>query len=532
MVSKKITDIDEKVTGEATDEFVINAGGTDNKLGMDGIRITASQTTDFNAQVQTSRLDQMAASTAIVATLATEGITIERNTSDQIIKLSRTVGNPGSGFIYANGNDMFGVNDVTAYPFLIKQGATTLSLVIDTTKVALGVDFDIQSNNIIGISALQFDSDTEHKINDNATNLDFRVPINDSFRFIVNGIVDYTFSGTTFNIHGNTITNTGVLTLPTSTDTLIGRATTDTLINKSIIASQLTGIIADARMPNITGDVTTVEGAVASTIGAKKVTTGMMADGTDGELITWGTTGVIETVAVGTATHVLTSNGVGTAPTFQAAGGGSQTPWTSDIDADGFDLKDLSNIEFRDTTGAPAGTITAIWADAGGLNLNFQTSDSIEFQRAGTAEYNFNNSRLDMRNNTLDMGTGKIQFGGTTNTIKLVSSDLEYDVSTGNTHRFRINDVTEWEFSSTGLTIGDANNIILNTTTGTKIGTATTQKLAFYNSPPVVQPTALTAEDATAINSTYDAVEEAVLNNVRTRLGEIETKFQALGLLA
>jgi hypothetical protein len=40
-----------------------------------------------------------------------------------------------------------------------------------------------------------------------------------------------------------------------------------------------------------------------------------------------------------------------------------------------------------------------------------------------------------------------------------------------------------------GLTIADATNIVLNTTTGTKIGTSTSQKLAFFNSTPIVQPT-------------------------------------------
>ena len=45
--------------------------------------------------------------------------------------------------------------------------------------------------------------------------------------------------------------------------------------------------------------------------------------GTDGELITWDASGDAATVAVGTATHVLTSNGAGAAPTFQAAGGGA-----------------------------------------------------------------------------------------------------------------------------------------------------------------------------------------------------------------
>lgn len=44
-----------------------------------------------------------------------------------------------------------------------------------------------------------------------------------------------------------------------------------------------------------------------------------LADGTDGELITWDASGVPATVSVGTSGHVLTSNGAGAAPTFQAS---------------------------------------------------------------------------------------------------------------------------------------------------------------------------------------------------------------------
>jgi hypothetical protein len=47
-----------------------------------------------------------------------------------------------------------------------------------------------------------------------------------------------------------------------------------------------------------------------------------LANGTDGELITWSAAGAPTTVAVGTSGHVLTSNGTGAAPTFQAGGGG------------------------------------------------------------------------------------------------------------------------------------------------------------------------------------------------------------------
>ena len=37
------------------------------------------------------------------------------------------------------------------------------------------------------------------------------------------------------------------------------------------------------------------------------------------------------------------------------------------------------------------------------------------------------------------------------------------------------------------VTIADAKNILCNTSTGTKIGTATGQKIAFHNATPVVQ---------------------------------------------
>ena len=54
----------------------------------------------------------------------------------------------------------------------------------------------------------------------------------------------------------------------------------------------------------------------------KNIAVSDLANGTDGELITWNSSGVASAVPVGTATNVLTSNGAGQAPTFQAAGGG------------------------------------------------------------------------------------------------------------------------------------------------------------------------------------------------------------------
>jgi hypothetical protein len=51
--------------------------------------------------------------------------------------------------------------------------------------------------------------------------------------------------------------------------------------------------------------------------------------------------------------------------------------------------------------------------------------------------------------------------------------------------------------STANLTITDV-NVVLGTTTGTKIGTSTSQKLSFYNSTPIVQPT---GDVATALSN-------------------------------
>ncbi len=76
--------------------------------------------------------------------------------------------------------------------------------------------------------------------------------------------------------------------------------------------------------------------------------------------------------------------------------------WTSDTDADGYDLNDLSNILFRETTGAPTGTDVGLFRDnAGDLNLNALSTKSINLQVAGADEYNFSSTTLAMNSNTI-----------------------------------------------------------------------------------------------------------------------------------
>jgi hypothetical protein len=58
---------------------------------------------------------------------------------------------------------------------------------------------------------------------------------------------------------------------------------------------------------------------VADSYGTGTIAVTRLADGTDGELITWSTAGVATTVAAGADGHVLTSKGAGAVPVFEAA---------------------------------------------------------------------------------------------------------------------------------------------------------------------------------------------------------------------
>ena len=148
-----------------------------------------------------------------------------------------------------------------------------------------------------------------------------------------------------------TIEGDASLTFDTTTDTLaIGAsgnlafgavtviadsAGTTTLQNIDALDATTEGTIEAAidTLSNLTSVGTITTGTWQGTpiaqayIADDSISLAKLAHGTDGELITWDATGAPAAVAAGTSGHVLTSNGAGAAPTFQAAagGGGSST---------------------------------------------------------------------------------------------------------------------------------------------------------------------------------------------------------------
>jgi hypothetical protein len=114
---------------------------------------------------------------------------------------------------------------------------------------------------------------------------------------------------------------------------------------------------------------------------------------------------------------------------------------------------------------------------------------------------NYERGKLEWSSNVFRIGTEKAGTG----------SARALELQTDGTTRLTI--------GTAGLfTIADALDIAVGTTTGTKIGTATTQKLGFFNATPVVQPTAVA-----------DATDAA---SVITQLNALLSRMRTLGLIA
>ena len=121
------------------------------------------------------------------------------------------------------------------------------------------------------------------------------------------------FSGSLRGSNASIISTTDKRYVTDANLTVIGN-TSGSNTGNNAINTLYSGLVSNATH---TGDVT---GSTVLTIGPKKVTLAMMADGVDGELITYDANGVAAKVAVGTAGQTLTSNGPGQPPTFQNNG--------------------------------------------------------------------------------------------------------------------------------------------------------------------------------------------------------------------
>lgn len=80
------------------------------------------------------------------------------------------------------------------------------------------------------------------------------------------------------------------------------------------------------------------------------------------------------------------------------------------------------------------------------------------------------------------------------------------------------------------LILADAKNITFGTTTGTKIGTATNEKIGFWNVTPIIQPTTAVTAGAFVTNTSLIADDSATFDGYT--IGQVVAALRAAGLLA
>ena len=96
------------------------------------------------------------------------------------------------------------------------------------------------------------------------------------------------------------------------------------------------------------------------------------------------------------------------------------------------------------------------------------------------------------------------------------------NAKSGQSVAISVNAVPSLTIAATTATFADLVNIAFATGTGTKIGTATTQKLAFYNAVPIAQGASVA--DASG-GATIDA-------EARTAINALISRIEATGLIA
>jgi len=133
----------------------------------------------------------------------------------------------------------------------------------------------------------------------------------------------------------------------------------------------------------------------------------------------------------------------------------------------GSNIDEVSNLIFASTTLAPLGTDRAIWyEDTEGMRFNALAGDFFQWDIDGNAEMRLDGTQLQLSagQNILLNNDADIQWGGSSDRkIKNTTGGFEFEVETGDSFDYTIQDTTEYSYSSTQANFNGNNLVNLGT---------------------------------------------------------------------
>ena len=237
--------------------------------------------------------------------------------------------------------------------------------------------------------------------------------------------LDTLFSGTTKTLTNKTLTtpiissisNTGTITLPTSTDTLVGRATTDTLTNKTVSGASNT--LSNIGNSSLSNSAITV-GTTSISLGASATTIAGVSDLTAGSINIAGN--VIKSND-STIVEIGGGDGLSVAGNLTVAGNMTVSGSTTTVSSTNTTLADQFIELGTGRTGSASGDAGIVIERGSDANAIIGFDESADEFIVGTGTFTGSSSgNLTFTYGTLSSAGNKIYKAGTAHAVSLVAS--------------------------------------------------------------------------------------------------------------
>ena len=201
--------------------------------------------------------------------------------------------------------------------------------------------------------------------------------------------LDTLFSATSKTLTNKTLTtpvissisNTGTITLPTSTDTLVGRATTDTLTNKTISGASNT--LSNIGNSSLSNSAVTV-GSTSISLGATSTTIAGITDFTAGSINIAGN--VIKSTD-STVVEIGGGDGLSVAGNLTVAGNMTVSGTTTTLETTNSVISDKLIELANGTSGTPSGDVGIVGERGSSNNIFFGFDESADEFTVGTGTF-------------------------------------------------------------------------------------------------------------------------------------------------